>query len=321
LVPTIYDIYLRWYDLALRATNFEVYGSPRKESFQNIILSGMGGSGIVCDMIYSVLYSSSEVPVTVVKDFQIPRWTSKNSLLCAISYSGNTLETLNTVLKALEVGAEVCVVTSGGKLLDLARVKGLPHVVVDGGLIPRAAFPQLLIATVKLLSTYGVNICSDLKSLTNVLRDVEPISKTSKELADFLKNSLPVVISNMRFYPLAMRFKDELNENSKMMAKVELVPEWAHNDIVGWELPLSIVKSLVIWDDDLVIEFLIEYLRGRGVELEVLKLLGDDLLSKMLYGSYIAGLTSVYLAELRGVKAEETKSIDMYKEFLRRRVK
>lgn len=313
----IYDIYLRWYDLALRAINFEVYGSPRKDSFQNLILSGMGGSGIVCDMIYSVLYSSSEVPVTIVKDFQIPRWTSKNSLLCAISYSGNTLETLNTVSKALEIGAEVCIVTSGGKLLELARVRGLPHIVVDSGLIPRAAFPQLLIATLKLLSIYGINLCSDLRSLISVLRDVEPISKTSKELAEFLKNSLPVIISNMRFYPLAMRFKDELNENSKMMAKVELVPEWAHNDIVGWELPLNIVKSLVIWDDDLVIEFPIDYLRCRGVDLQVLKLLGDDLLSKMLYGSYIAGLTSVYLAGLHGVKAEETKSIDEYKNFLR----
>ncbi len=316
----ILDIYLRWYELALRATNFEVYGSPRKDLFQNLILSGMGGSGIVCDMIYSVLYSSSEIPVTIVKDFQIPRWTSKNSLLCAISYSGNTLETLNTVSKALEVGAEVCIVTSGGKLLELARVRGLPHVVVDSGLIPRAAFPQLLIATLKLLSTYRINLCSDLKSLTNILRDVESVSKTSKELAEFLKNSLPVIISNTRFYPLAMRFKDEFNENSKMMAKVEVIPEWAHNDIVGWELPLGVVKSLVIWDDDLVIEFLIDYLRGRGVDLQVLKLLGDDLLSKMLYGSYIAGLTSVYLAELRGVRAEETKSIDMYKEFLKRRV-
>jgi len=315
----ILDIYLRWYELALRATNFEVYGSPRKDLFQNLILSGMGGSGIVCDMIYSVLYSSSEIPVTIVKDFQIPRWTSKNSLLCAISYSGNTLETLNTVSKALEVGAEVCIVTSGGKLLELARVRGLPHVVVDSGLIPRAAFPQLLIATLKLLSTYGINLCSDLRSLTNILRDVDSVSKISKELAEFLKNSLPVIISNTRFYPLAMRFKDEFNENSKMMAKVEVIPEWAHNDIVGWEKPvnLDLIRALVLWDDDPVIEFAVNYLKELEVKVRVLKSLGDDLLSKILYGSHVAGLTSTYIAELRGLKAEETKSIEKYKNFLR----
>ncbi len=315
------NTYLNWYELSLSVLNYEVSGSPRTKDFERLVLTGMGGSGIVCDTIYTALYRKSKIPITIVKDFQPPGWVNSNTLVCSISYSGNTLETLNTVIKSLNLGAEVCVVSSGGKLVEIAKERGLPHVVVDKGLLPRAAFPQLLIATIKVLNTYGVNVYEDLNKLIGVLTFKDVTAATSRELSYFLKDSIPVIISNFNYYPLALRFKDELNENSKMMAKVEIIPEWAHNDIVGWERPVNIdiIRALVIWDDDPTIEFAINYLKELGVKTYVLKPLGDDLLTKILQGSHIAGLTTTYLATLRNVRAEETLSIDKYKKFLQNR--
>ncbi len=313
--------YLSWYEMALRAVNYSVLGLPRTKDINKVVLAGMGGSGIVCDVIYVVLYERSEIPVTVVKDFKTPRWVDSKTLVCGISYSGNTLETLNVVLRSLDLGAEVCVVSSGGRLVEIAKSRGIPHVIVESGLQPRAAFPQLLIAVIKALTTYGINLVEDLDELVGVLGFKDLTIGISKELTNFLKDSIPVIISNFKFYPLALRFKDELNENSKMMAKVEVIPEWAHNDIVGWEKLVNeeLIRALVIWDDDPLIEFAVDYLRELGVKIYVLKTLGNSLLSKILHGSHIAGLTSTYLAEVRGVRADETRSIDKYKKFLRDR--
>ncbi|MEM4519749.1 MAG: bifunctional phosphoglucose/phosphomannose isomerase [Sulfolobales archaeon] len=311
--------YLRWYESALKVINYVVQGSPRGKDFSEVVLAGMGGSGIVCDVIYTLLYDRSEIPVTVVKDFKPPSWVSSKTLVCGISYSGNTLETLNVVMKSLDLGAEVCVVSSGGKLVEIAKSRNVPHLIVDGGLLPRVAFPQLLIATIKVLDIYGIKLVDGFDKLLEVLNFKDLTIDVSKKLADFLKDSIPVIISNFRYYPLALRFKDELNENSKMMAKVEVIPEWAHNDIVGWEklVDRNIIKALIIWDEDPIIEFAVDYLNESEVGVYILKLLGNDLLSKILYGSQIAGLTSTYLAEFRGIKADETKSIDRYKAFLR----
>ncbi|MCS7108479.1 MAG: bifunctional phosphoglucose/phosphomannose isomerase [Sulfolobales archaeon] len=310
--------YLSWYELALKSLNYSVLGKARTKDFKKVVLTGMGGSGIICDAIYTVLFSNSEVPVSVVKGFQPPKWVDSETLVCGISYSGNTVETISVVLKSMELGAEVCAVASGGKLLEIARSKNLPHVIVDGGLLPRVAFPQLLIATIKILDVYGIKVCDNLGEIIDVLKERSIADYISKELADFLKESLPVIISNNEMYPLALRFKDELNENAKMIAKVEVIPEWAHNDIVGWELPinLEVLRALIIWSDDPIIEFASNYLREVGVKTYIFKLLGYGVLSKVLYGSLVAGLTTTYLAELRGIKADETKSIDEYKKFL-----
>lgn len=278
----------------------------------------MGGSGIVGDVIYSLAYSMLDTPVTVVKDFKLPKWVGKNSLVCVVSYSGNTLESINTALEAINAGAEVCVVASGGKLLKLARSKGLTYVKVDEGLAPRAAFPLLLIATLKVLESYGIKVIKEIRKLPEVLKYVPSVDSISRELALFIRDSLPTILSNATYYPVALRFKNELNENSKIMAKVEVVPEWGHNDIVGWEGVLSMVKAVVLDDGDPLISFVDSYLRSINVSAYVLKLEGDDVLSKMLYGIYVAGLTSIYLAEVRGVNPIITKSIERYKEFLTR---
>lgn len=313
--------YLRWYELAFKVINYIVQGSPRGKDFSEIVLAGMGGSGIICDILYTLLYDKSEIPVTVVKDFKPPSWVSSKTLVCGISYSGDTLETLSVIMRSLDLGAEVCVVSSGGKLVEIAKNRNIPYLIVDSGLLPRVAFPQLLIATIKVLNIYGIKLVEGFDKLLEVLKLRDLTIDISKKLADFLKDSLPVIISNFRYYPLALRFKDELNENSKMMAKVEVIPEWAHNDIVGWEklIDRNIIKALIIWDEDPIVEFAVDYLKESEVGIYTLKPLGNDLLSKILHGSQIAGLTSTYLAKSRGIEADETKSIDRYKTFLQMR--
>lgn len=306
--------------MASKAVEYEVIGKLKAMEFKNVVITGMGGSGIVGDVIYSLLYSKSRMPVMVIKDAKMPGWVGQGSLVCVISYSGNTLESLSAVLDAVNAGAEVCVVTSGGKLLRFAMSKGLTYAKVDQGLAPRAAFPLLLIATLKVLEFYGITIYEDLKKSLNALKYTPEVDNVAKELAYFMLNSLPVIISSYRLYPIAVRFKNELNENSKLMAKVEVVPEWGHNDIVGWESPLDIIRAVVVYDGDPLMEFVAKFLSDLKIPTYVFSLKGDDLLSKILYGVYVAGLASIYLAELRKVDPVATKSIDRYKEFLNSRI-
>lgn len=276
----------------------------------------MGGSGIIGDVVYSLAYGSLSVPVTVVKDFRLPRWVGRDSLVCVVSYSGDTLESISTAVEALNSGAETCVVTSGGRLLELARSRELAYVAVDPGLAPRAAFPLLLIATLKALWAYGVEVAADVAGSLDALRYTPSTDGISRELASFILNSLPVIISDSRYYPVALRFKNELNENSKVMAKVEVVPEWGHNDIVGWGSPPGIARAVLLDDGDPLMGFVYSYLRDIGVPTYVLRLAGNTALSRILYGVYVAGLASIYLAEMRGVDASATKPIERYKEFL-----
>ncbi|RLG87257.1 MAG: bifunctional phosphoglucose/phosphomannose isomerase [Thermoprotei archaeon] len=316
------DVYKNWYELSMSALKrYEVRGGIKERSWTGLIISGMGGSGVVGDVIYSLLYNELDIPLMIVKDFILPKWVREGWLVLAISYSGNTLETLSTVIKAREKGADVAIVSSDGKLLDYAMSNNLPYVIVDKGYAPRAAFPLLLIGTLKILDIYDITNLSDLVHEFESLRKKDNIERDSDIIVNFIGDSLlPVIITNTKYYPLALRAKNELNENSKLISKVEIVPEWGHNDIVGWETKYGFAKILVFNDlSDELMNYVVNHMERYGHK--VLNLILDSekgYLYNILYWFNVIGISSVKLAELRGVSPEATVSIDDYKKFLRR---
>ena len=314
-------LYLDWYDLSSKTLDTEVANPTELRNIKGLALAGMGGSGIVCDVIYSMLYSNSRKPLAVIKGFNLPKWVSRGWLVLTISYSGNTLETLSVAKEAVDREAYLASVTSGGKLLELSKKKSIPYILVEGGRAPRASFPSLLLGGIKILHDLGV-LTEGLKSARNsidVLRDVERAEKISSGLSDFIEGKIPVFVTDNTHYPLALRGKDELNENSKYLAMTQVYPENAHNDIVGWEGWFGPLTAIFVGIKTWVLDYVSSYLTLKGVPIKWFDLSGmEPYLKRVLWWSLVIGLTSLRLAWRRGLNPEKTESIRMYKDSLKK---
>ncbi|MEM1560467.1 MAG: bifunctional phosphoglucose/phosphomannose isomerase [Ignisphaera sp.] len=314
--------YMKWYEYSLEALGYTVVNARFFDGIRRIVILGMGGSGIVGDIIASIA-AESEYPVYVYKDFYIPsNIIDGTTFVLSISYSGNTLETILSTKKALQHTKSVGVIASGGELIELAKRNGLPYIAIRSGLAPRSALPIMLVAAFNLLSTCGIELIAreELMKALDVLKNMDEAERTSRELFNFLKLSkLPLVVATLRYSALAVRIKNELNENSKIPVKVEILPELFHNDIVGWESAEFKDKALLV-DSDLtyenkLIQFYAEYLKGLGIDTYILRLNGN-VIERFLYGSLVIGITSIKLAQLRGLDPLQTKSISIYKQLL-----
>jgi glucose/mannose-6-phosphate isomerase len=318
------DYYASWPNMVCKALNYPVENF-KTYSFSNIVVVGMGGSGIVGDFIKILGFERLSIPVHVSKSFNIPKWVNSRTLLIAVSYSGNTVETVESVKYGVKYGANIVAISSGGLLEKIALKNSFPHVRVDGGYTPRSAFPLLLYSALKVLLMLDVNIVDEweINESINSL-DTGRNIEAARNIANTLKDSIPIIIADVRYEPLALRFKNELNENSKMIAKYEVIPEYFHNDIVGYEGSRGNFKVLIldpgdetIYADMLTI-FVLSYLRSLGFEALSLELKGKSPLTKLIYGSHIAGLSSVMIAESKGINPLQTISINKYKEFLKK---
>ena len=315
------ELYLNWYSFASEALRYEVVYPRSFSKAYRIVVVGMGGSAIAGDIIAAIANNTGSLPVIVWKDFYIPRsLIDSSTAVLAISYSGNTRETILSLEQALHRTDMVGVVASDGKLIEIARERRIPYIQVRRGLVPRVALPILLYASLAFLEACGVKLVekSDMNEGVEVLKDVETAKSDSIYIASYLHRArLPLIVATTRYSALAMRVKNELNENAKMPAKVEIAPELFHNDIVGWEAAVVSDRALIIESDieyeRALLSFYAEYLQERGFEVAELKLRGRSLLAKYLYGSLIAGLASVRIAKIRGVDPLTTHSISKYK--------
>lgn len=296
-------------------------------SFRTVVVSGMGGSGIVGDYVAVINDHHGGLPVLVYKTYEPPAVLSSNDLVVAISYSGNTYETLLFVKKALERKAFVVAVSSGGVLEKLSIRNKLLFIKVPEGYVPRTTLPSMLINTLSLLSCSGLSKITR-ESVEDVLNYLENNIGTARsigeELAKFIhsKGGLVTIASHYPYQPLLIRGKNEFNENSKLHVRIETVPECFHNDIVGWEKPIPESRAgIVIKDPDdttgsSLLNYLVKTYRENEVSVFEIELSGPGLLTKLMYGSLILGYASVYLAYLRRVDPLVTDSIRRYKEFV-----
>ena len=310
--------YLEWYEQAINAYGAGVAGRRYEPPYRGIALIGMGGSGIVNDIIYSITYAELEVPVVVIKDFNLPRWVGRGWLVVAVSYSGNTVETLLAVKEALGRGCCVATVSSGGDLARVSRSEGIPHVVIEGGRTPRSSLPSLLVSTLRLLEELGVHTSVDVLKDIEVLKDVEGSLRAAEDLANALRGVYPFFIANTRYLPLALRAKNEFNENAKALAKAAALPEWGHNDVVGWEGRKDGVAAVIFREpgDDLM-GFAAELLRGVGARVVDVVLSEGGYVRNVLKYSQVVGIASVLRALSEGLDPVKTVTIARYRGFLK----
>lgn len=224
----------------------------------NIVVAGMGGSAIGGDVARVLLGESLQVPFLVSRNYRLPGWVSSNTLVICSSYSGNTEETLAAYESAMQKGALVCGITTGGKLGDLLKKNNQDIVMIPGGLQPRAALAYSVIPMLFLLQKTGlINIelqqpvsgaAAILEQKTKLYKTEDPENPTYK-LAKQISSTLPVIYGeNEATAIIASRWKGQFCENAKMLAYHNELPELNHNEIVGWENNTGVLKKItLIW--------------------------------------------------------------------------
>jgi glucose/mannose-6-phosphate isomerase len=293
-----------------------------KGEFSNIVVTGMGGSGIPGDLLKAVL-SGCKLPIIVNKDYSIPGFVSKNSLVFVISYSGNTEETLSAFKEAQKKRATIVVLTSGGKLRDLARQANLPIVVIPSGLPPRSAVAYLLFPMLVILHNAGITKLDvgEIKSTIESLKNAEFDSK-AKELANHLQGKIPIIYSGPQHEAVALRWKQEFNENSKSHAFYNVFSELDHNEITAYQEAKDTFHIILLRDErehaqnKKRMDHMKQLLKDRKIPVTEIMLKGLNPLVKIFTAIYMGDLTSYYLAQKYNVDPVDTHIIEDLKKKL-----
>jgi glucose/mannose-6-phosphate isomerase len=290
---------------------------------RNIVIAGMGGSGIGANLVESLTFGRIPIPITVCKSYNIPQFVSPHTLFIASSYSGNTEETIAALNKALLKRAHVIAIASGGKLLDIAREYNLFYIQLPAGSdSPRAMLAYNMVALLSVL--YHTNLIGStyIKETENAIqfldRGEKGIQNEAELIARKLKGKLPVIYCDSRLHAMALRFQQQLNENAKQLAHVNTFPEMNHNELVGWQFPEALMPYLqVIYlysdHDHERVEKRMEICRDifEKKSNPIIDVVGEgaSLLEQYYYLIHLTDWVSFYLAKENGVEPDPIDSI------------
>ena len=288
----------------------------------NVIIAGMGASAISGDIMASLFRDKLDVPLIVNRDYDLPKWVNKDTLVVCISYSGNTDETLSSFKIAYQKKCKIICISTGGKLQELAEKRQVPFVKIPSGIQPRAATAYLLFPSIIFLKKIGLlktTIDADIEETIEITREFVTMNNKAvpeemnqaKQIARKIHNTIPQIYGWGIYTPIAVRWRHQLNENSKIIARTDIVPECNHNDIVGWSQNPDISKqfSCILLRDkeeesiDLTtrLNFMRDLFHNTAGSVLEVQSKGKSQLAKMMYLMCLGDFTSCYLAVLRGV--------------------
>lgn len=214
-----------------------------KKQITNIVICGLGGSGIGGSIINDILFPLISIPITINKGYSVPFFVSETTLAIVCSYSGNTEEVLSSLKECQKKGAEICIITSGGKLKSIGEKNNYNTIIIPAGNPPRAMFGYSFTQLFYALHHYKIinaSFKSDLKKSISLLESSrKKISDSAKKIAKKLVGTTPVIYVARGFEGVAVRFRQQLNENSKTLCWHHVIPEMNHNELVGWKTNIS----------------------------------------------------------------------------------
>ena len=217
-------------------------GLPEHEWVEQVVILGMGGSGIAGDVLHAVSAPLSPVPVSVVKNYELPAFVGEGTLVFAMSFSGDTEEILESATEAAVQGAKVVAVTSGGELERLATGWGAPISKIETDVAqPRAALGALVTPPLVVLERVGLFpgatqwIALALEQLRRRRDVLLSEASPAREIARRIDRTIPVIHGGGALgATAAQRWKTQINENAKAPAFWSTQPELCHNEVVGW---------------------------------------------------------------------------------------
>jgi glucose/mannose-6-phosphate isomerase len=296
-----------------------------------LAVCGMGGSAIGADLVLACLPGLS-VPAAVVRGYSLPEWVGPDTLIVAVSYSGETEEALACAAQARSRGCAPVCVASGGRLTAFAEAEGLPLVLVPGGGQPRAAVGLLSMPLLATLEASGLchEHASDVAAAAVQLEEDNAIlgpdrgedDNPAKSLARRLEQRLVVVYGAGPTGPVARRWKGQINENAKAPAFFNELPELDHNELMGWtSLPrvTSSTVALFLHDESedarltRRAELTAREYEALGVGTELVAARGTSRLARLFSLVQLGDYVSCYLAVLYGVDPTPVDAIEAFK--------
>jgi glucose/mannose-6-phosphate isomerase len=296
---------------------------------RNVCLIGMGGSAFGGEVVRNYISASCGVPFEICRDYAVPGYVDKHTLLIVSSYSGETEETVSALLTAMPREPKVVAITSGGKVYEIASQNGYDHIVVPGGYPPRTAAGFSIIQQLYILK--GVGLIKDFKKhLDEAISVVEKFDghDDAKLIADQLHRKIPVLYSSPAFESASIRWRQQIQENAKQIAFHHVVPEMNHNELVGWKNPQELLEDSVA----IMLRSKLDHPRS-AIRLDItrdligefadavieVKAEGKSHLAQLFFFLHLGDWVSYYLASLNNEDPMPVKSIDFLKSELGKR--
>ncbi len=303
------------------------------EGKNQVVVVGMGGSAIAGDLVRCFAIDQSPVPISVVRNYELPASVNENSIVIASSFSGNTEETLAAFEQALERKATIICITSGGKVAELATEHNLPIVTIPGGMPPRAALGYSLSVLMVVSARLGLITLTDAdwdESQAILEKQVEEYGNPEGDhqamaVAKELATRFPFVYSATGMMETVnVRWRGQFQENAKKLAVGNVYPELNHNEIMAWQFANGKTfhgnLGVVVLRDEAdhnriqhrmdVTRQLLSEKAGYWVELETT---GKSRLARMMSVISLGDWVSLYLAYLRDVDPTPIGLIDRLK--------
>ncbi|WP_027003844.1 bifunctional phosphoglucose/phosphomannose isomerase [Hugenholtzia roseola] len=283
---------------------------------RNIVVVGLGGSGIGADLVQALCADKLSLPFSVCKHYQLPAYLDAHTLVIASSFSGNTEETLAAVEVAVARKATVFCITSGGKLATFAQEKGLFTALLPiEAACPRAHLGYSCINLLFILQKIGLLPTWSLKeeltqSFQNLHQKQAQIRQKADSLAADLVAKVPFLYADSLIEPLLIRFKQQINENAKQLCHTAVFPEMNHNELVGWVFPAFLLEKIQVlylqtsYDHPRVglrMDVCEPIFKAKNAGVIRLQAEGSSFLEEVFYLLHLTDWASFYLALHNGV--------------------
>jgi glucose/mannose-6-phosphate isomerase len=291
----------------------------RKNNIHNIVVTGLGGSGIGGTLLSEIVQSECPVPIIVNKDYFLPDFVNSNSLVIISSYSGNTEETLSAMKQAIDKSAQIVCVTSGGEVHAIADQYKFDTIIIPGGHPPRSCIGYSLIQLFKIIQFNGfikTDLLNQVKETITLLNgEKEAIKIEAAIISKKLLNKIPVIYSLGSCEGAAVRFRQQINENSKMLCWHHTLPEMNHNELVGWTEKndsLAVVTFRTSFDYERTIkryDICKELFTKYSHSVTDITAKGTSKVEQFFYLINIGDWISCYIADLKNIDAIEVNVI------------
>jgi glucose/mannose-6-phosphate isomerase len=303
------------------------------DGIQNVIVAGMGGSALAATMFTS--WPGLDVPFEIVRGYDIPAYANQKTLFVASSYSGNTEETLSALAQAQERGCQIVIIAAGGTLAEIAADKGYPYYQIPMGFQPRmavfynfAALVQLCVAATLLEAGRLTELHETADWLSQQQAAFLPTEPTkqnpAKQMAQECMGKSPVIYAGPKLFPTAYKWKIDFNENAKNVAWCNQLPEFNHNEFLGWtshpvDKPYTVIDLRSNLENERVqkrFEVTERLLSGLRPRTHVVEAQGETLLQQLLWTIALGDFVSLYLALLNGLNPTPVDLIEKLKKSL-----
>jgi glucose/mannose-6-phosphate isomerase len=322
----MYKIYDSWPEIAEKSYN-RIESKNDFERPSHIVFAGVGGSGAIND-VFAAILSKTNIHVEIVKGYLLPKTVNKKTLVITTSVSGNTVETLNVLLEAKKIDCKIVAFSNGGKMEKICQKESIVFRKIVMVHSPRTSFVSFLFSMLKELEDIlPINKNEVLEAIVQLKKTRKIInsknlndSNIAISLANEIKN-IPIIYYPWGLQAACIRFKNSLQENSKMHVITEDIIETSHNGIVAWKKNEKMKPILIQGQDDFIKTkerwtIIKEYFVKNNIEYKEIFSVEGGILSKLIQLIYLFDYTSIYLSVIRKIDPTPVIPINFIKKRL-----